>query len=57
MISQASLLSGKIAAHYKDEQLVERQIREELWQERLAEANEKKILSESESANEIFWIS
>ena len=42
MISQASLLSGKIAAHYNDEQLVERQIEEELWHERLAGANEKK---------------
>ena len=51
MISQASLLSGKIAAHYKDERLVERQIREELWQERLAEANEKKNLERKRKRN------
>ena len=42
-MSQASLLSGRIAAHYENEQLLERQIQEELWQERLAEANDKKI--------------
>ena len=42
-MSQASLLSSQIAAHYENEQLLERQIQEELWQERLAEANDKKI--------------
>ena len=55
MMSQASLLSSQIAAHYENEQLLETQIREELWQERLAEANDKKFASKS--ANEIFWIS
>ena len=54
-MSQASLLSSQIAAHYENEQLLETQIREELWQERLAEANDKKIASKS--VNEIFWIS
>ena len=42
MISHASSLSGQIAAQYKNEQLVEKQIREELWRERLAEENAKK---------------
>ena len=56
MMSQASLLSSQIAAHYENEQLLETQIREELWQERLAEANDKKKFA-SKSVNEIFWIS
>ena len=55
-MSQASLLSSQIAAHYENEQLLETQIREELWQERLAEANDKKKFA-SKSVNEIFWIS
>ena len=41
MISHASSLSCQIAAQYKNEQLVEKQIREELWRERLAEENAK----------------
>ena len=43
IISQASSLSGQIAANYKAEQLVEKQIREELWRERLAEENAKQF--------------
>ena len=51
MMSQASLLSSQIAAHYENEQLLETQIREELWQECLAEANDKKIREQERKRN------
>ena len=51
MISQACLLFGQIPGHYKDKQLVQRQIQEELWQERLAEFNEKTICEQERKRN------